>query len=454
MPVNIENATTSALREAVLKSSQTHIADCLLTRKTCVLWLKAHDIHQLSQIDEETFTRMYQPQPTCSSRSFEEVEEITVLDRILNDSDFEINEISPVSSSNMVRQVTNSVNNPGGHDGAYDIIRVQNKVTVANKLMYNNESLIDLMNNTLTDIRQMNSDIDNMEIDMNIMKGNVDIYEQKTIDTTNLMGEVYDFQIVSNSLNVTSSNEYARYLLVSSIITLHVKFMVESITSSSFSLKLPYPIEGRKNTMHSFRLYIKTSNTNFESTTGKLYTKPSNSDELFVESGMFAESENFEFPLYVQIDGNYMTTEEATDKTWITPMRFDLIRNNTIVPKNVTIISNNSLSFIRGRMQANFLEERVELVTNSTYRIENINEDTHEWTIDLSYGNPLSRILGVSGYGSTLLIPSNQYTIVPPDISVNTSENKLHIKSRVRTGDKFDDQQQIQVTTHVIYYIG
>lgn len=442
--MDIDKATTSMLRAAVRGINNT-LAPTSLTRNVCLRFLRAHDIHKVSVFGGEQGDRVYQPQMQQRDMS-QQNDRAFVLNP--NHNYYTISD-SAVLTTDRVNAHFTATAYPGATDVIFNKMEIRDTLSVPLRLIYDDTDVVSYVRETMDEIRAINTEMEIMRSELNTMKSNIEYYESNQ-SIKMAVSNTYEFVVVQNVGNVEYVSPHAEYNITSFVVTMRNVFTLNSITSSQFSIRLPFPIKDDALLTPLFRVYIKTATGHF-STVGTVSHLPSNPLEICVASHLFTNIDPLWFPMEIQIEGKYLTSEDSTGAYWVTPMRFDLVRNMYMVPQFITIADQaSSITFIKGAMQWNVIEERVEFVTHSTYYVTSGNE--YEWTIDIPDSNTGvmdTRINTITGYGSAFLIPTNQFTIDPPEVSVNTKTKKMRVRLKIHGNINVE---HVQISTHVVYY--
>jgi hypothetical protein len=470
MLCSIENVPTSTLRELVTTQCNVHPSACS-TRKEYIQLLHAHGIFSITNKEsqsryydeeDEEHTMLYEseeaehiPRDITFSSSLYEDNQVHFTNINKTNREFEIN--SRISKRNTYEH--NNIQHirfdPGSKrlsDTALRTMRVMDTLYVRDHVYFknNNIELLTLIENTL-------STINSIYTDLNIVKGNLEAFENNinvfketvNIYTTNELGEAFPFQIVDKAANVEFEDAYAIFMRESSIITIHMGMRINQLSTSFFAVKLPLPITPSMG-VANLRLVLQTNVG--VSTIGRVYPSKIDTTWLYVESNLFMDTDGDVCPIYVQIDGTYVT-KDMDNIQWITPMRFDTLRYINISP---ILVSAPTLSYVSGKMQWNRIEERTEVIMNTLFDVrmsQSNKQQTHDLTIELPrliVNNAIANYK-FSGYGSLFLHGSNQYTVAPPEVNVNgiDATNNYHTNIRMRTGTYIG---RVSLTTHVIYY--
>lgn len=456
MLCSIEHVPTSTLRELVTTHCNVH-SSAYSTRKEYIQLLHAHGIFSIAtkeSHEDEEHTMVYdsEAEPMCREIMFQPSTPSLPDEKSMYTIHQKNRNIDPgIYTTTLSKQNTSEHKkiHPGSKilsDTALRSMRVMDTLYVRDRVYFNNNNneLLTLIENTLSTIHTIYSELnivrgnlETLDNDINVFKETVNIY------TTNEMGEAFPFQIVDKAANVEYEDEYAIFLRESSIITIHMGMRINQLSTSFFAVKLPLPITPSVG-VTNIRLVLQTNIG--VSTVGRVYPSRIDTTWLYVESNLFMDTDSDVCPIYVQIDGTYVTKDMDTIQ-WITPMRFDTLRYMNISP---ILVSAPTLSYVSGKMQWNRIEERTEVIMNTIFDVRN--QQTHDLTIELPrliVNNAIANYK-FSGYGSLFLHGTNQYTVAPPEVNVNGTEaTKYQTNIRLRTGTYIG---RVSLTTHVIYY--
>ena len=423
MLVDVNKATASLLRSEVLQRDPT-LDPRLLTRRNCVSWLCAHGIHEIPTHTFERdisglFTASFDVQPTTRDYTFVE-----------NYAEIQGNSADPV----MVPSNYNYLNYAGAHDISYDYLKINTNLQ-ANSLILNDENIIDLLSETMADIRTMNQTLV-------MMRSNVDLFytellqvqSNANISTGNLFSPEF-------SLNVQSSNVHGEYSIQSYVANVHMRARLSNTDQQGFSVRLPYPVHSKP----FMRASLHTRN-GLWSTLARVHTIH---DQVHIYSHLFREA--IHFPIEFRLDGTYVT-HTYTDATWITPMKFDALRDVNINVNDVTVSEPEHVQFERGTMEWNRIDQSTKTNINMTIRI------LHSWVppiIDVSVRLPdTGEILGteiqkISGYGSVLLLPDSRFTVRNPIVYIDTMTRTLRMRIEILN---VQNVKSLLISAHTVHY--
>lgn len=434
MWVDSIKAHVSLLRDEVSRREPS-IDRNLLTRKNCLAWLASHGINELptTEYDQARTIELY-------SRVNHEVEQRDIGRSYVftnNYTEIENNSAGPVQDESKRYSFTEY---SGMHDITYRSVNIQHDMNVGS-LIIHNENIVELLSNIMFDIREMNQVLVNMRAE--VQSFNTDTDSKNDNEIVMSSGQTFPFEH-NNEYGI--SNDYCEYFMQSGIIHVHMSATIDNNDQgnpgrSMLSVRLPFPVHSKP----FFRARIH--NDALDTTIAKVF--PQN-DQLFVSSYML---ERTHLPVHVSIDGVYTTdTHQLSDITWITPMRFDERRDAYINPNDVTIHT-GLLSFEKGSMQWNVIEQSTKLNTNITLRATTPmhGENRHHVVINLPDSNETLHTENtpiVYGYGSVLLLPMYRHSAKHPIVYVDTSNKTLNIIIEIVA----PEVDTIIVSTHVVYY--
>jgi hypothetical protein len=426
MWVDTRKVHVSLLREEVVRRDPSINKD-LLTRQNCLAYLSSHGVNTIptTEYDRNT-TELY-------SHVSEEglYREIATRNYVFTNHYDEIEANSADATNDGAR--FSMLEYSGTHDITYGSLYIQNNLNVAT-LTLKNENIVGLLSNVMSDIRYMNRTLSDM-------RSNVDSFQdivQQQNDIIMSTGNVFMFEHDGNI--VSSEDSYCEYFMQSSIVNVHMRFTINNVIALPFSVRLPFPVRGRP----FFRVRMHTA-TGMDSTVAKVH-----SIHDWLRMSSFLLNGDY-LPMNVSIDGVYTAeSNDFSEVTWITPMRFDERRDVYINPNDVTI-STESLAFLKGSMQWNVIEQSTKLNTNMTLRVSASLLLNAHIVIKLPDSNERLHTENVSviyGYGSTLLLPMSRHSTKPPMVYVDTQTKTLHVILDIVS----PGVETVIISTHVVYY--
>lgn len=423
MWVDTRQVHVSLLRDEVSRR-EPNINKSLLTRQNCLAYLSSQGVNTIPTTEYDRNTTELYSQVSEEESLDREIATTTNYVFTNHYDEIEANSADATNDGDRFSHIEYS----GTHDISYRSLRIQNSLSVAT-LTLKDENIVRLLSNVMSDIRSMNRLLADM-------RSNIESFQnigQQNPDIIMSTGNVFSFE---HDGNIVSSDEYCEYFMQSSIVNVHMRFTVNSVSASPFSVRLPFPVRGRP----FFRVRMHTA-TGLDSTVAKVYPQQ---DWLRMSSFLLND-----LPMSVSVDGVYTTEpSEFSDVTWITPMRFDERRDVYINPNDVTI-SDDSWVFLKGSMQWNVIEQSTKLNANMTFRVGS-SLDTHI-VINLPDSNERLHTENASvlyGYGSALLLPMSRYSTKPPMVYVDTTTKTLHIVLSIVS----PEVDTIMLSTHVVYY--
>ena len=424
MWVDTRQAHVSLLRNEVSRR-EPNIEKKLLTRQNCLAYLSSHGVNTIVTTDYDRNTNELYSHVSEESSD----RDIATTTNYVFTNHYEEIEANSADATNDGSRFSH-LEYSGTHDITYRSLRIQNSLNVGT-LTLNDENIVGLLANVMSDIRYMNRQLSDM-------RSNVESFQDIGQQQNNIImstGNVFSFEHDGNI--VSSEDSYCEYFMQSSIVNVHMRFTINNVIALPFSVRLPFPVRGRP----FFRVRMHHTATGMDSTVAKV-----NSIHDWLRMSSFLLNN---LPMSVSVDGVYTTDpSEFSDVTWITPMRFDERRDVYINPNDVTI-SNDTWVFLKGSMQWNVIEQSTKLNANMTFRVGS-SLDTHI-VINLPDSNERLHTENASvlyGYGSALLLPMSRYSTKPPLVYVDTPTKTLHIVLDIVS----PDVETIRFSTHVVYY--